>query len=152
MTVLNYLYDVFETSDGGIIACGVSSRAVPGPDGIQRMWVLKLDSAGCDAPGCDPTVGIIQLSPISYPSSPITIYPNPSSDRVYIRFSESNKTPGKNRKIEIISILGVKVKEVEIPPISEYTLFVNDLASGVYLVNILEDGKLVHSGKVMVRR
>jgi len=71
---------------------------------------------------------------------------------VNICFPENESLKGKEYRIEFISIFGVKVKEVETPSVSEYTLLVNDLASGVYLMNILEGGKLVHSGKVMVRR
>jgi len=57
-TSINALYDVFEASDGGLVACGEASHLDYPPDMIQRMWVLKVDSVGCTEPNCDPTVGV----------------------------------------------------------------------------------------------
>jgi hypothetical protein len=54
----NYLNDIALTSDNGFIACG-ETRADP-PNNLQKIWVLKLDSLGCDTAGCDPTVEIAE--------------------------------------------------------------------------------------------
>ena len=48
---INYLYDVSETEDNGFITTGQASTFDP-PNNIQKMWVLKVDSVGCEIENC----------------------------------------------------------------------------------------------------
>jgi hypothetical protein len=147
----NYLKDIILASDSGFVACGYVFPVEP-DTGIERAWVLKVDSIGCDTAGCDPTVGIVQLEPKPESNDQIVIYPNPASDRVKIRFSEENDAYSQEKNVEIYSIFGITVKEVVIPTVSEYSINVQDLPIGIYLLNIRAKGRIIASMKLMISR
>jgi hypothetical protein len=66
----NYLYDLCLTPDGGYAMVGqVSTWTEP-----QTAWVIKVDSMGCDTPGCSIGVGI-EIPPSLVPRTP---YPVPA--------------------------------------------------------------------------
>jgi hypothetical protein len=69
-----FLYDICQSNDGGFIATG---QAYPKPPdtGNQDVWVLKVDSNGCEVANC-----VLSSSGelISY-SNGLTLYPNPST-------------------------------------------------------------------------
>jgi len=48
---LNFLYDISPATDQGFISVGQAHTALP-PDNTQKMWVLKVDSVGCEIPNC----------------------------------------------------------------------------------------------------
>jgi hypothetical protein len=76
----NYLYDVTPTADNGFIACG--QAYADSPNNLQKIWVLKLDSLGCDTAGCDPTVGIPEEEEKGRggeEESVVEVWPNPCS-------------------------------------------------------------------------
>lgn len=145
---MNYLYNMEHVSDNGLVLTGF---VLGEPEWEQSMWVHKLDSNGCDTAGCDPTVGIIQLGP-EPENDEIVIYPNPASDRINIRLPEGSNTNHREKKIEFFSVFGIKVKEMEIPPVLEYSINIQDLPGGIYLLNIRENGKLIFAGKLMITR
>ncbi len=70
--------------------------------------------------------------------SSILIYPNPASDRIYIKSNEISKI----NRIEMLNTIGKTVRVVENPvsTSNEITLKVADLPSGMYFVRVLSEG------------
>lgn len=81
----NKLYDITATSDGGYIACGETSSAfTPGTLGYQHGWVLKMDSLGCDTPGCH----LISIEERILSIQELEVFPNPFEDEMHIVLPE----------------------------------------------------------------
>ncbi len=141
----NWLFDIKQTSDGGLIACGDITPREPDP-GNQDAWVIKLDSNGCDTPNCDPTV-IIPVERI-FRLNEIRIYPNPARDMLVVG---SSWLVERQWKLEMYDLFGRKVEEIEVPRGREDTRFdVSGWQRGLYLVRVTcEDGD-VGCGKVVV--
>lgn len=73
----NYLYDIIPTSDNGFLASGYVIPMQP-DTGTQDAWVIKLDSMGCDTPGCF-TVNVFEQPTDHVPrTSHLQIFPNPA--------------------------------------------------------------------------
>jgi hypothetical protein len=75
--------DIKSTYDNGLISCGYI-YPLPPDTGRQDIWLLKLDSVGCDTPGCDPTVGIKGSHIKFIEPANIQIFPNPASDQIHV--------------------------------------------------------------------
>ncbi|MCF8296860.1 MAG: T9SS type A sorting domain-containing protein [Saprospiraceae bacterium] len=124
----NYLYDVYPTKDNGFIACGqVGGYTVP-----QSMWVLKVDSFGCDTQGCH-TIGINELVISNHE---LLIYPNPASEEIIFDFYDFKQ--GQAIDIVIYNAVGIKVKKESITTnYQTKTLNIRDLKSGIYYFQII---------------
>jgi Secretion system C-terminal sorting domain len=89
----NFFWDVQQTYDGGFVLCGdLTNVAVP----EQNLWVLKLDSNGCEIANC--SVGI-EDNEIN--EDGITVYPNPNNGLFTIELMDV-----ENTTIEIYNIAG----------------------------------------------
>ncbi|MBP6872816.1 MAG: hypothetical protein KBC43_12475, partial [Bacteroidales bacterium] len=84
----NILWEVIETSNNGLIACGDVFPMLP-DTGNRDAWVIKLDSIGCEFEGCDTTVGIKDDDKTGrlydVDKSNLDIWPNPASGIVDCR-------------------------------------------------------------------
>ncbi|MGG2408645.1 hypothetical protein, partial [Aeromonas veronii] len=78
------IYDMRQTADGGYILAGESKNVIDrGVGPIQRGWLIKVDSNGCEWAGspCNPT----HISPIKKAlNTGFTVYPNPSNGTISI--------------------------------------------------------------------
>ncbi|MCK4569382.1 MAG: hypothetical protein KAT76_03775, partial [Bacteroidales bacterium] len=69
----NELYDLCLSPDGGYAMVGqVSTWIEP-----QTAWVIKVDSLGCDTPGC--ATGMNIYAPRGAENEALWIYPNPAN-------------------------------------------------------------------------
>jgi hypothetical protein len=106
----NGLFDVIPTSDGGLIACG-DVNPYPPDTGNQDAWVIKMDSIGCDTPGCDTTVAIPEIA-YKNTEDELYIYPNPASNVLNIEYPITNNEC--RSIIRIYDVFGRKVKEIKV--------------------------------------
>jgi len=124
------LFDIKQTSDGGLIACGDAAPHDPDP-GNQDAWVIKLDSNGCDTPNCDPTVVIPLLETTE---SDFIVFPVPVLKDLHIKsvlFSKSNYT------VSLINIYGRKVEETIVTQgQTEAIIKMGHLPSGLYILHL----------------
>ena len=80
----NYLYDVIPTNDNGYAACGQVFGDATG--WVQRAWVLKVDSMGCDTPGCATGTFVKELSPSGGGrGEEFRIWPNPVREEFWVK-------------------------------------------------------------------
>ncbi len=82
-------------------------------------------------------------------SSAIFIYPNPASDRIYIKSDEISKIS----RVELLNTIGRTVRIIENPVTSgtEISLKVSDLPSGLYFVRVLGQGN-TQTMRVLINR
>ncbi|MCK9400360.1 MAG: T9SS type A sorting domain-containing protein [Bacteroidales bacterium] len=156
----NYLYDVSQTSDNGFVATGQAYTLDP-PNNVQKMWVLKVDSVGCEIENC--WVGIEEEQEHggmeAWERGGLFLWPNPARDQIQVRFYMDDGRFYKDLGLEIYDIFGREVGEINLPSpaVGEsqgggWTVDVSAYPPGIYLVR-LRDGKLVRaSAKFVVVR
>ena len=78
-----------------------------------------------------------------------SIYPNPAKDLAFMRYDVSS---GVNANLEIYDLVGKKVKSLNLTNGSNNLLFsVNEFESGIYLCNLVIDGKIIDTEKLVVQ-
>jgi len=142
----NYLYDISTTSDNGYVAIGSANEGFT----QSNMWVIKLDSMGCDTPGCATGVFVEEFFPyVGEQGEELTVFPNPASKKLKVK-SLGLSVKGK-KVITVFDIYGHKTKEISIPNNTE-TLSINVQSwnPGLYFIRFTINGESVGSAKVVV--
>ena len=128
------IWDLAPTSDNGFIICGSQKDYATGT-GVTA-WVVKLDSMGCDTPGCE----TVSIERALMNLTQLGVYPNPASETISITIP--NTLTFHTNRIIIYNTLASKVKEIEITKNSELVkLNIEDLSPGTYYIQLLSDGK-----------
>ena len=153
----NYLYDVIPTSDNGFAACGY---VIPYPPdtGSQDAWVLKVDSLGCDTPGCATGTHVFEFPDTV--GNNLKVCPNPAKDVLNIEYRTSNNEV--RSYFVIYDILGRKAEEIGVGSSSgssssrnsSYNVIsidVSEWRKGVYLCVLMSNGKVVGRKKFVVK-
>lgn len=129
--------DFVATSDGGFIGVGYRFSQITG----QMDWIIKLDSFGCDTPGCH-TVGI---NNVKTEEARFTIYPNPAHEYVTIEFPNYLK---HKSKLQIYNSTGQLVYENRIDKSTKTKrINLNGFKQGIYFFEIKDNYGFVGSGK-----
>jgi hypothetical protein len=156
----NYLNDVSISPDNGFVAIGDASTIYP-PDNENKIWVLKVDSAGCEIANC--WVGIEeqgdeeawrQGSGDAGKQGSVEVWPNPASGVLSVKCL--GLSAGSSCLLVVYDIFG---RQAPIPgpsPIrvkgETIELDVSSLPPGIYFISVLEDGNRVAGGKFVVAR
>lgn len=142
----SYLYDIELTNDGGFIATG----STKGTSGTQDLWVIKVDSLGCDTPGCavapepcpiDTTIGINEKELLSIG---LKVYPNPFTQQIAIKWNVTQSggtAETKSLNITIFDILGKQILQKQIPRSfltlnDEFIIDGSKLQKGIYILEV----------------
>jgi len=146
---MNQLNDVIETSDNGLLSCGYVFPMQP-DTGTQDAWIIKLDSIGCDTPGCDTTVAIPEIA-YKNTEGELYIYPNPAYSILNIEYPIMNDEC--RSIISIYDVFGRKVKEVEVPKgQQQLNVNVSKWRNGLYIAVLKDDKKFIAKQKFVVLR
>lgn len=141
----NYFYDASPTSDNGYIAIG-KARPDMGSN-TNKMWVMKVDSMGCDTPGCITTVINEELYVNS--NEGLKVWPNPTTGVFSVQCSEFSVEGEKIMRV--FSAQGIKVEEVKVPDGKEImSINASDWLKGLYYVQLIIEGKAIANQKVIV--
>ncbi|MCF8298816.1 MAG: T9SS type A sorting domain-containing protein [Saprospiraceae bacterium] len=136
------LNDLLLTDDGGFLGVGWH-RNQQSVISYQDAWIIKLDSFGCDTPGCQ-TVGLNELV-IS--NQELVIYPNPASDYITFKFNSSIK---KDMELIIYNSHGKVVKRKAVPKsILQQQLNIRDFTSGMYFYRVIIGSEQKFCGKIV---
>lgn len=121
----NYFRDLKETPDKGFVIIGELTNLSLWQ---QNMWLIKLDSLGCDIANC--SVGITEEMPNEFV---FTLYPNPAQDVLHIE-----TTYNKEQTIlYIYDITGKEIRQTSIK--SNYQqLNISTLPAGLYLCRLTQ--------------
>ena len=147
----NLFYDAYPTTDNGYIAIGKAR-----PDGggqSNKMWIVKVDSMGCDTPGCATGTFVEELFPyVRDRGEELMIWPNPAREEFWVTPLVFPPNGGMPTHIVVYNSQGVKVKEIPVPEDDEtVTVNVQGLNRGMYFVRLTAGGRSLGSGKVVVK-
>jgi hypothetical protein len=145
---VNFFYDAYPTSDNGYIAIGKAR-----PDmGTNNMWIVKVDSMGCDTAGCATGTFVVELSPSGGGwGEELKVWPNPANEMFNVQSSIFEDKGA--RVLNIYNSHGVKVEEIKIPAGKEtVTVNVQGWESGIYYLRMTASGMNLGSGKVIVKK
>jgi len=133
---MNYLYDIIQTNDNGYAACGQVSG--PTTSYLQHAWVIKVDSMGCDTPGC--ATGTNTFEFVEETNGELRVWPNPVKEKFQV--SGYGFQVGGQMVIKVYNSQGLKVEEVEVPDGKEtITVNVQGWLKGMYFIRLLIDGE-----------
>ncbi len=132
----NYLQDIFPTPDGGFVACGYITPVLP-DTGHQDLWILKIDSLGCEVSNCILSIDNIIQKKI------IKVYPNAFYNFLNIEFDE----PMKDCILEMYDISGRKIRNISIPATDQYVLETGLIPPGIYLLNLYDKLEKIYTGR-----
>jgi hypothetical protein len=140
----NYLYDIDACADNGFIAIGESH-----PDnGNNNMWIIKVDSMGCDTAGCATGVFTKEISFIN--DKEITAYPNPAETEITLAFE--NTEHHNNMILECYNIYGQKVHSEKIYKGQQQTrLNVSGWSKGIYLAIIRSNQSITGQCRFIIK-
>jgi hypothetical protein len=143
----NYLYDVVPTTDHGFAACGEVWGEVTG--NAQHAWAIKVDSMGCDTPGCATGVFVREIYPYEREhGEELTIYPNPARDWVTLSLSKCAAGRGEAGAITIYDPQGIKAEEIKIPKnAGSIEVDVSSYRVGLYYLQYARLGQIVETVK-----
>jgi hypothetical protein len=133
----NYLRDIYPTNDGGYIAFGDLLPFAP-DTGSQDLWLLKIDSRGCEMANC-----FISVNEMSVKSE-MKIYPNPCSKELTIVSNQNEIVLAK-----IYDVYGKLIKDVNCDKVYELTVNVTDLVDGMYVLSIFDSKGDWHSFRII---
>ena len=138
---MNKFYDLHLTSDGGYVAVGQTATFYE----PQQAWLMKVDSFGCDTPGCQ-SVGILEPQNIS--KGTFLIYPNPAIERINCRI-HGVKDKGL---VSVYNLYGLKQDEVVVPKgQKEIQIDVSDYPAGVYVAVLKSERDILDRKKFVVK-
>ena len=141
----NYLYDVIPTSDNGFLACGYVYPKLP-DTGTQDAWVIKLDSMGCDTPGC--ATGVNIYAPRTIENEAFLLYPNPANSALNCRLQIADC----RSLLFIYDMFGRKQEEIQIPKgQKEVRIDVSAYSVGIYVAVLKNDKGVPGRRKFVVR-
>ena len=114
------LYDAIELSNGHIAATGSHANSVIQP-WLNDVWLLEVDSNGCEVPGCSSGLGVPALPK---QQEAFSVYPNPTTGSFTAEAAEAG----------ILYLYNVQGQAVSQDHLSagKTTLHMPDVATGIY--------------------
>lgn len=123
------------TSDGGCVVTGESG------DG-SSVYLIKTDSLGNV---------VISVDELLIEENSIVVYPNPFNDEATILLSENTKNKSAV-ELRLLDMLGRTMAETKFNPSMGSIKFQrNKLVSGVYLLQLFSNEKLIASKKIVIQ-
>jgi len=146
----HYFNELELTDDNGFIMCGYI--IYPNNSPKNDVWVLKVDSMGCDTPNCV-EVGIEYVEPtLGYK---IEVNPNPFFHSAQITITGFSTRNYGNQSLELIDLLGRNVwtHDLKDNVLGSYTLTISEksLPAGFYLLQLRASGQILVSKKLILR-
>ena len=144
----NYIRSIAHSPDNGYILYGDLSYCPQEGDTATNWpaWLLKVDQYGCLVPGCQngDTVNVIE-EPLQ---NELLVYPNPSSDILYIYDDQ-----GGQSKYTITDLKGHIIRKWS-GNLKDHTYIVqlHDFSPGVYIMSRVDEKGGVRSGKFVKGR
>jgi hypothetical protein len=138
---LDGLLDILPTNDGGYISCGYIYGSIPG------IWVVKVDSNGCDTIGCRDTVTVIKELQVE--SGELKVFPNPANTKLTVQYPQSEE----QLHFTLYDVLGNKVEDTELPKGEIAAMVdVSNVTVGLYIYSLENSSYIIQRGKVIIQR
>ncbi len=88
----------------------------------------------------------VSVKEIVTENNPVTIYPNPFSSSVTIQFH----IPVKDVEVIIFNLHGQKIKSIKNISAENIKIERGDIASGLYFIQLTQDGKVIATNKLII--
>ena len=140
---INQVNDIVLTDDGGFLTVGFFRDWHPGIM-YQDAWIVKMDSLGCDTPGCH----LISIEERVLSREEPEVFPNPFGDLINIVLPEGFL----GGKLVMYDVQGRRAVEVEVPASyaqQRFTVQTGHLKPGMYLVELTGQNGRVWRRKVV---
>jgi len=146
------LFSYANTSlDNNILFIG-SSVNFFNPTSAYSMWIMHLDSLGCDTPECNPFVGV--KKPGIMKEGNIRLFPNPANQYIEITIPEEYISGNISNPIVKIYAMNGKLVQESIPDYQGFSYICNTqaLKPGIYFVQLIDRNCILGSGKLLIIR
>lgn len=151
-TLSGFIYDMRQTADGGYILVGETKddAVFPFVGPIQRGWLIKVDSNGCEWAGspCNPT----HISPIKEAfDAGFTVYPNPSKGTLVIARHEAiyNKQ-SETINTKIFDLLGRIIHQQSLHFTNKEATLNLNLPSATYILELKDEAGIVQRERIVI--
>lgn len=150
-TQYNYFSHANSGSDESLLMIGCSHNFF-NPTAEQSMWIMRLDSLGCDTPECNPFVGV--KKPGIMKEGNIRIFPNPANQYIEITIPEEYISGNILNPIVRFYDLNSKLVQESIPKYQGYSYNCNTqaLQPGIYFLQLIDRSCIIGSGKLLIIR
>ncbi len=145
--------DIDPTSDGGYVMCGWKIQDQGDPtDGLQTWFLIKTDSLGCGAPGCQ-TLGVNEF--VIGLQEHLKIFPNPveTGHTVTVELAPPGGADLGPVELVVQDVMGREVRRenmVRTEGVSTFSFPVSAFSPGPYLLHLVSEGKWLAGGKLLV--
>ena len=138
------LQDIIKSSDGNYVSTGLRARTTQNDsiDSVTQLWLIKFDENG----------DLIDLSTSSdtqlHPNLDIKIFPNPSSDVIYIEQKNIS-----NIKYQLFNAAGqLLIEQLTHQPNHSYILDVSQYQDGIYHLHVTDlNSSHTYTKKILVQ-
>jgi hypothetical protein len=131
-------YSMVQTDDGGFLIGGSHINLNPGTTSNASIWLVKVDSLGCDTPGCH----LIGIEERVLSIQELEVFPNPFSDIMHVVLPDGYS----GGKLLMYDVQGKKAMETEVPANwgqQNFALETTLMKPGIYLLELSDrDGRL----------
>lgn len=150
-TQYNYFNYANSGPDESLLMIGCSHNFF-NPTASQSMWIMRLDSLGCDTPECNPFVGV--KKPGIMKEGNIRIFPNPANQYIEIAIPEEYTSGNISNPIVRFYDLNGKLVQESIPDYQGFSYICNTqaLKPGIYFVQLIDRNCILGSGKLLIIR
>ena len=148
----NYLYDVSFSNDNGFVATGQASTIYP-PNNERKIWVLKVDSVGCEIADCWVGIGDKETGRPGDGETgrDLEIWPNPASQVLSVKSTVLSS--GRDFNLFVYDVFGREVAEIKVPDRQDQVqINVKSYPPGVYIAVLKNGCDLFGSSKFVVVR
>ncbi len=144
--LLNGIIHLRESDENGFLTVGYNFNTDTPPGSGQSIWIMHLDSLGCQTPECNPFVGVKDNAIIN-----VNCYPNPASRLVTFKMPLLNKKDTNQEKVKasVYTSSGNFIESYISGFSEEVTLDIAHLSSGIYYITFIIDEGFVGTAKVL---
>ena len=133
-----YLVDAEERPDGGFVAVGWTQVC---RTCSQDVWLLSVDSNGCELPGCNIATAVSNLTNIK---SDFALYPNPTSGNITVSVSDAGT-------LNVYTALGTIAATYTLKEGKNNIGLPSNLAAGIYLGRFrTRDGRILYERRIVL--
>ncbi|MCC6684671.1 MAG: T9SS type A sorting domain-containing protein [Bacteroidia bacterium] len=144
----SWLFTISLTDDNGLVGAGYGRNNYDTMPRGQDSWVIKLDTNLCDTPNCWPGVGVKK----TMQENTFTFYPNPFSNEFTVEYTLPTQADAIS--IKVTSMQGMLIKEIPLGKTAngKLNLKFDNIASGMYYIQLLQNGVIVQTQKLIKQR